>query len=1112
TAGDVNGDGYSDVIVGAYRYDNGQADEGRAFVYHGSSTGLAPTAAWTAESDQAGAYFGWSVSTAGDVNGDGYSDVIVGAYNYDNGEANEGHAFVYHGSSTGLASSAAWAAESDQADAYFGYSVSTAGDVNGDGYSDVIVGAYSYDNGQIDEGRAFVYHGSATGLAATAAWTAESDQEYAYSGHSVSTAGDVNGDGYSDVIVGAYGYDNGQTEEGRAFVYLGSATGLATTAAWFTESDQAYAYFGISVSTAGDVNGDGYSDVIVGAMFYDNGETDEGRAYVYHGSATGLAPTAAWTAESDQSDAWFGHSVSTAGDVNGDGYSDVIVGAHYYDDGETDEGRAFVYHGSATGLGATAAWNAESDQSDAFFGYSVSTAGDVNGDGYSDVIIGAYYYDNVEANEGRAFVYHGSAAGLASDAAWTAESNQASAYFGRSVSTAGDVNGDGYSDVIVGADYYDNVEANEGRAFVYHGSATGLASAAAWTAESNQASAYFGSSVSTVGDVNGDGYSDVIVGAYNYDNGETDEGRAFVYHGSATGLATSAAWTAESDQTYAYFGVSVSTAGDVNGDGYSDVIVGAPFYDNGQASEGRAFVYLGNGGTGLRASTQQYEPGTIQHISAGGNSGVDGEVRLSQFARSPFGRAKGKLVYEVKENGVPFSSSGTSITNSVMASGQQAAFTDLGTGVALNEDISGLLTNKNYKWRCRIEYNLASNPYQKYGPWRYFNNYNAKHSGGFIAINTYTLTYAAGTNGSITGATPQTVNHGGIGTAVTAVPATGYHFVNWSDGLTTASRTDSNVTADISVSANFAINTYTYTLSYTAGANGSITGTTSQTVNHGASGTTVTAVPATGYHFVNWSDGVTTASRIDSNVTADISVTANFATGTNDPYTLTYTAGANGSITGTTPQTVNRGDSGTAVTAVPATGYHFVQWSDGSTTNPRTDSNVTADISVTANFAGTNTYTLTYTAGANGSITGTTPQTVNHGASGTAVTAVPATNYHFVNWSDGLTTAFRTDSNVTVNIFVTANFAINTYTLIYAAGANGSITGTTPQTVNHGASGTAVTAVPATNYRFVNWNDGLTTASRTDSNVIADVSVTAIFSKKFPWPMFLPAITGGGDR
>ncbi len=124
---------------------------------------------------------------------------------------------------------------------------------------------------------------------------------------------------------------------------------------------------------------------------------------------------------------------------------------------------------------------------------------------------------------------------------------------------------------------------------------------------------------------------------------------------------------------------------------------------------------------------------------------------------------------------------------------------------------------------------------------------------------------------------------------------------------------------------------------------------------------------------------------------------------------------------------MNYGEDGTAVTAVPNSGYHFVNWSDGSTANPRTDTNVTANMAVTANFA-INTFTLSYTAGAGGTLTGETTQTVNYGADGTAVKAVANTGYHFVNWSDGSTANPRTDTNVTANVAVTANFAINTFT------------------------------------------------------------------------------------
>jgi hypothetical protein len=169
-------------------------------------------------------------------------------------------------------------------------------------------------------------------------------------------------------------------------------------------------------------------------------------------------------------------------------------------------------------------------------------------------------------------------------------------------------------------------------------------------------------------------------------------------------------------------------------------------------------------------------------------------------------------------------------------------------------------------------------------------------------------------------------------------------------------------------------------------------------------------------------------------------------------FTLTYTAGAGGTISGTSPQTVNSGGSGTQVTAVPNPGYAFVQWSDGKTTASRTDTNVTANINVTATFV--QTFTLTYTAGAGGTISGTSPQTVNSGGSGTQVTAVPNPGYAFVQWSDGKTTASRSDTNVTANINVTANFAANTtitratVTPLYYKVSDGTTSATNPAPAN----------------------------------------------------------------
>jgi hypothetical protein len=438
---------------------------------------------------------------------------------------------AFTGTMVPLAASPNWTAEVNQAFSEFGVLAVSAGDVNGDGYSDVIVGASRYDNGHTDEGAAFVYHGSPTGLSAVANWMVEGNVTGGRLGE-VATAGDVNGDGYDDVLVGGWKYSNGQAEEGVVFVYYGSASGLSNTPSWMAEGDQAYGHFGSGLGTAGDVNGDGFADVIIGAYQYDAGEIDEGRAFVYHGSAAGLSLTPNWTAETNQPYARMGSAATTAGDVNADGYSDVIVTADLYDNGQSDEGAAFVFHGSPTGLSLTSNWIGESNQPNAIVAYA-GTAGDVNGDGYADVVIGSPYYTNGEYEEGAVFVYYGSPPGLNSSFAWMSESNQIEAYLGHSLTTtAGDVNGDGYSDLLVGAAWYDG----EGRVFLYSGSASGLEATADWTGGSNQSGSLYGYNGGTAGDTNGDGYADIIVGAFLYDNGEPDEGRAFAYYGSSSGL------------------------------------------------------------------------------------------------------------------------------------------------------------------------------------------------------------------------------------------------------------------------------------------------------------------------------------------------------------------------------------------------------------------------------------------------------------------------------------------------------------------------------------------------------------------------------------------------
>jgi hypothetical protein len=444
----------------------------------------------------------------------------------------------------------------------------------------------------------------------------ESNQANVWMGYSVAGAGDVNDDGYADVIVGVPYYDAGQPGEGAAFVFLGRANGILngnpTTASARLESNQADAQMGWSVAGAGDVNGDGYADVIVGAHLYTAGQFQEGAAFVFLGSATGVAngnpATAAARLESNQENVpRMGFSVAGAGDVNNDGYADVIVGAPYFDvTAFNREGAAFVFLGGPGGTGNGNPANADArlngDQPNTFMGWSVASAGDVNGDHYADVIVGATHYSALEFAEGAAFVFRGSASGIASGSPATAsaqlESNQNDAHLGFSVAGAGDVNNDGYADVIVGAPLYDAGQTDEGAAFVFLGGVSGVATTASARLESNQGgaiSAQMGNSVAGAGDVNNDGYADVIVGAPGYNAGQAGEGAAFVFLGGASGIANGSPATAsaqlESNQIDAQMGWSVAGAGSVNGDGYADVIVGAYLYNAGQADEGAAFIY-----------------------------------------------------------------------------------------------------------------------------------------------------------------------------------------------------------------------------------------------------------------------------------------------------------------------------------------------------------------------------------------------------------------------------------------------------------------------------------------------------------------------------------------
>jgi hypothetical protein len=441
-AGDVNGDGYSDVIVGAATYQSAPDRSGAAFVFLGGPSGIANGSPATASAIitrgmPGNGFLGESVAGAGDVNGDGFDDIVVGSQLE--------QSYVFHGGPLGIATQTTATAN---AILVGGYSVSPAGDVNGDGYADIVTGDPTIGIGQNLEGAAYVFQGGPSGIGGIPNATLQSNQAGAYLGWYVSGAGDVNNDGFSDVIVGAPYYGDGQSQEGAAFVFHGGPTGIGsgnpTSANATLQSDQAGAFLGWSVAGAGDVNNDGWDDVIVGAPFFDVGQPDfdEGAAGLWHGGPAGIASGSLSAANAlllgDRFDCRLGYSVASALDFNSDGYSDVIVGASSCDAGQDDEGAAFVFRGSAVGVGSRSAFAAsaslQADQAYASFGHSVNGTGDVNGDGFADIIVGSVFYTAGQSRGGAAFVYLGAPNG---DATCGVYASNSGAFFLRNSNSAG---------------------------------------------------------------------------------------------------------------------------------------------------------------------------------------------------------------------------------------------------------------------------------------------------------------------------------------------------------------------------------------------------------------------------------------------------------------------------------------------------------------------------------------------------------------------------------------------------------------------------------------------------------------------------------------------------
>jgi len=386
--------------------------------------------------------------------------------------------------------------------------------------------------------------------------------------------GDVDGDGYDDIIIGAGRYNN---QRGRVYLFYGGPD-MDTTADLIFEGENEGDFFGNGI-VCGDIDNDGYEDIVIAASYFNE---KRGRAYLYWGSersSMDAKPDKIFFEDVEKL-AQLGSVYPAVYDIDNDGYADIILGASHSGDTTGRAGRAYLYFGNTKeSMDTSADLIFKPKDPEYSFGCTIG-CGDVDNDGFGDIVIGGW------VRPGRAYLYYGASKSnmdAKADVVFKAQS-EGSDYFGTGIVCV-DQNGDGYDDVVIGAPSYNDWQ---GRTHLFHGSSKRNVNVDPDMILDGEVESSSYGFREVCGDIDGDKVNDLIIGAYSY---RQQLGRVYVYWGkdlSAPDPKPGMVLTGE--KPYYTFGMGLA-CGDVNNDGFDDLVVGACGYKSGE--RGRAYLYYG---------------------------------------------------------------------------------------------------------------------------------------------------------------------------------------------------------------------------------------------------------------------------------------------------------------------------------------------------------------------------------------------------------------------------------------------------------------------------------------------------------------------------------------